>query len=270
MFFRNPWKESTGFAVPRMAIEKSLFKTLSIIAVSLLSSVEAAALTLDLDHCTEPDPEGKAYIAVGTTVLRLPIRELLVVDDPPSWVRTPQPPRSDEPHGCKGNPLPQTTLIQAFQFDAWRANTTRSSPLTQLRLIGDLPKYVGLHLDKAHTESCRVLLGRVKLESGMEGCTPAKNDLEQSAVGVGSYQAPHSLYPLPFGQLFTASCIPSAGATQVKCTVSYRLTKNLALTYQFKTTDLPLEQLIDFDRQLSAAIKASIVPDYPWTQWTEK
>jgi len=253
-----------------MAAGKNLTKVMAILVLSLLGNIEARALSLDLDHCPQPDPEGKAYIAVGTAVLRLPVRTLLVVDNPPSGIVFPRPPHPEEPQGCKGNPLPQLTLIQAFQFEAWHAQTKRRSPLKQLRLIGDLPSYVGLHLDEAHVESCRVLRERVRLGNGLEGCLPVRKASDRHVPGSGSNQAPRTVYALPFGQLFTASCIPSAGGIRVACTVSYRVATNLAVTYKFDTTDLPLEQVIEFDRQLSSQIKSAIVPDYPWSQRIEQ
>lgn len=256
--------------MPRMAPGKDLLKALPLLAAWGLGCTTASALTLDLDNCPDPDPEGKAYIAVGTAVLRLPIRELVVSDSPPSWVVFPSPPHPEEPLGCKGNPLPQLTLIQAFQFEAWQAKTPRRSVLTQLRLIGILPSYYGLRLDQAHIQSCRLLPGRVRLDNGLEGCIPPRTPSDQHAAGSGSYQAPHSIYPLPLDQLFTASCIPSAGGLRVRCTVSYRLVENLAVSYEFDTNDLPLENLMDFDRQLSVDIAAAIVHDYPWLQRTEQ
>lgn len=256
--------------MPRMAPGKKPLKALALLTAGWLGSMNAAALTLDPASCPSPDPEGKAYIAVGTAVLRLPVRELVISDDPPAWVTFPRPPQPEEPRGCKGNPLPQLTLIQAFQFEAWQAKTSRRSPLTQLRLIGALPAYYGLRLDQAHTQSCRLLPGRIRLGNGLEGCIPLRKPSDRHVAGSGSYQAPHSVYPLPMGQLFTASCIPSAGGLKVKCTVSYRLEENLAVSYEFDTDDLPLENLMDFDRQLSADIMAAIVHEYPWPQRTEQ
>ncbi|QLF93819.1 hypothetical protein HW090_11665 [Pseudomonas sp. ABC1] len=236
-----------------------------LVLLFVLLAQPALAMEFEPEKCPDPDPEGKAYLSLGETVLRVPIRTLNIPHAPYADSPLPSPPDASQPLGCVGNPLAQQSLIIDFSFSAWLSDrkTPSAASLREFRLIRAEPDFYGLSQGSFYVSGCDLFPRRVRLGNGLQGCLPNKNPEHPDRDEVGRYRLDPQDYVMPFGQTFVMGCSPDI-PRGVVCSVDYKVLPTVNLVYRFSTDRMPLEDVVEFDRMLRAQIEASVVPDYKW------
>ncbi|QLF93820.1 hypothetical protein HW090_11670 [Pseudomonas sp. ABC1] len=233
----------------------------------VLLAQPALAMVFEPEKCPDPDPEGKAYLSLGETVLRVPIRTLNITHAPYADSPLPSPPDASQPLGCAGNPLAQQSLIIDFSFSAWLSDrkTPSAASLRELRLIRAEPDFYGLFQGDYYASVCDDprFPRRVGLDNGLQGCLPNKNSEHPDRDQVGWYRSASKAYAIPFNQAFVVECLPDI-PRGVVCSVDYKVLPTVNLVYRFSTDRMPLEDVVEFDRMLRTQIEASVVADYKW------
>lgn len=220
--------------------------------------------------CKIPDPEGKMYLSLGSTVFRLAITKINYMHDPDPDTLRPIAPDLNQPPGCPEHPWAQQSSLYDSSLDTWWLNSRNTSePPAVNKMVMQLssaePDFWGETYEDMYLDICRLYTGRVKLPNGLQGCLMDRVSTLPEENEFGAYQSSKSQYMAPFDAPFTVYCnaaIPMAVGAE--CTVAYKLYQNLNLTYSFYTTRLPLNDLIAFDQQLRKDIAIAIVTNYPW------
>ncbi|QLF93818.1 hypothetical protein HW090_11660 [Pseudomonas sp. ABC1] len=233
--------------------------------IFVLLAQPALAMEFEPEKCPDPDPEGKAYLSLGETVLRVPIRTLNITHAPYADSPLPSPPDASQPLGCAGNPLAQQSLIIDFSFSAWLSDrkTPSAASLREFRLIRAEPDFYGISQRPSYNPGCDRLPRRERLSNGLYGCLPNKDPERPDRDESGTYRIDTQNYAMPYGQTFIVECMPDI-PQGVVCSVDYKVLPTVNLVYRFSTDRMPLEDVVEFDRMLRAQIEASVVADYKW------
>ncbi|MFK3775232.1 hypothetical protein [Pseudomonas sp. NPDC089406] len=225
----------------------------------------AQAIDLSPERCQAKDPDGLAYIALGSTVLKLPIRHLNVTSAPASSAPPLMAPDPNEPVGCRNNPLRQQSLMINFGFDAWLKARDKPSGalLKEMTLIASSTDYWGIPLDERHATRCKLYPRTRTLTNGLVGCLPALAPRHPDRDEVGSYRARPEVYKAPFDKPFVVACRPSI-PKGTECHVSYKILPTVNITYVFVTSRLALDDVIEFDKRFREDVQRAVVPEYKW------
>ncbi|OEC33665.1 hypothetical protein SAMN05216600_11911 [Pseudomonas cuatrocienegasensis] len=231
----------------------------------LFWAMPVGAMVFEPEKCPEPDPEGKAYLSLGETVLRIPLRTLSITHKPRQDWPLPTPPDASQPLGCSGNPLAQQSLIINFSFSAWLRDRKQpsTSPLREIRLIWARRDFYGRFQSDSYDPSCDRLTRHMALANGLLGCLPDKNPERPDRDQVGTYRAAPHIYAMPFGQTFIMECWPDIPRGAV-CKVGYKVLPTVNLVYRFTPERIPLEEVIEIDKMLRKQIEQAVVTDYKW------
>lgn len=268
--FRPGWAETMVGAA---------FPALLLMMVAGLPPAFAASGTLTYDSSLcGVDPEGKVYIALWDQVLRVPARQLGFIRDypPEKAVRAPQPPDPGVPEGCPGNPIRAAGFTLGTDLATWDAGPDAPPVVEgrarQVSLVATEPDFWGLQpsLERGFLGACSKALEREYRNDGLVVCRIPRSDPsipKEKWTFVG--QADLDMYPTPTGRPFTVECRISINELYHICIVMYKFYPRLNVYYEFHTNQLPIEQVIDFDRALRARLEAAHVRDYDWSPAAE-
>jgi hypothetical protein len=232
----------------------------------LLSATQCAqAIEFFPQSCKVKDPEGLTYIALGTTVFRLPIVRMSLTFPPAFDAPRLTAPDPDEPLGCPNNPFQQQNLMFPFGFDVWLKDRPEPSGslLREISLIASPADYWGIRYEEFYPDYCKLFPRRKKLSNGLSGCLPPENPRLRGGEEVGRYLVDKQVYSAPFDKEFAISCSPDV-PDGTKCVLSYKILAEVNIFYAFVTTNLRLEDSIEFDKVLRADVLRAVVPDYKW------
>ncbi|MDE8741025.1 hypothetical protein PZA20_04245 [Pectobacterium polaris] len=235
------------------------------------SQSSEASFTFDPQKCQAPDPEGKAYVALRDTVFHISIDQLSILHDPVlrDGETLPLPPDPSEPLGCKGNPLSQQSLLFSRNFNGKlgdRPDWPKAWPLQKFQLFSSTPDHWGLRWHMLYDKMCETRPKQTGLVPNMTACLYEKNPERPDRYDVeeaGSWLIDPEVYSAPFNQRFAIFCgfAISGGAD---CKVDYKIFPSVNLHYAFTPKELPLTEVINFDKHLRTELEQSVVKNYPW------
>lgn len=242
-----------------------MWRLTAFFALTFTFSGHAAGIEFDPDSCKVKDPEGMTYIALGETVLRLPISRLSITRGPDPRAVVHPAPDPDEPVGCRNNPFVQGSLMFFYGLDAWLKDRRRASGalLESIRLIDSPADYWGRRYSEYHEPLCKKYIRHIELNNGMRGCLLPINPERPDRDEVGTYAVDKKIYSAPFDEVFNVRCSPGL-PDGVKCIVSYKVLPKVNLVYEFLTSKIALEDVIEFDRLVRAQIYRAVDKEYKW------
>ncbi|WP_375596579.1 hypothetical protein ABWI00_09860 [Algihabitans albus] len=236
------------------------------------SFAESSQLTFDPSLCAE-DPGDFVYVALWQSVFRIPADQLFyILDHPPNELpRVPPPPKPDDPEGCPGHPIQAAVFDLALRLDAWPTNVG-DPPLVEggawrFKLVASGPEQWGLQpsLENRHHSACLLAAEIEQDASGLLICrVPRRDKPNDRSVWAFSAYADPDIYAAPLDRLFTSSCLASINDRYHNCRVAYKVLPDVNVSYRFRTVDMPISQLLSYDRALRARLKASRVEGYDW------
>ena len=235
------------------------------------------------------DAHGKLYIALGRNVLALPSSGAIIVarygND---WLTPPDPTDSV---GCPNNPEQLTGFgfPYAYNTAAGKENTpfpaTHAARLDLLQLISihgyrDVPpgaatSWAGEDLEtKIAKVVCETASIHEDLPSGLSVCRFGPKDSSSMRLEdwTATYVGRSEVYETPLGHPFIVNCGPWTYSTGIgHCDVSYVFSPGMGVTYRFRPYHglpprLSVDQVVEFDRGLRAAISNALVKDYTWPE----
>ncbi len=219
------------------------------------------------------DPEGTVTIAFHRIVLRVPMDELSGIAgmSPEARAAAPVPPDTSQPEGCPDHPIIGRAFYFRYLQDAARNSDPPFGPLPRrvdrLALITADPDFWGLQFvwEELFERACERYELRDFLNAGLERCRVRPDDKEIPLEYWPFYlRAPLELYSTPFGHSFSAECTWGAVPGTHRCSVGYKLYDTLNISYRFEPGRLPIDGLIEFDRELRVWIDSLRVRDFVW------
>lgn len=259
----------------------------SIIAFCLLANAPVALAvetsTYNPTACKE-NAHGKIFIALAHTVLALPATTPVVVETQIDAKDRIPPPDPSDPLGCFGNPLqlggyalPYANARSLTGEEKTAPNQELGTQMVQLiRLYpdgGQIWPGEDLNLMKLRT-FCTDPTVHTELKSGLSACLfqpflgkdATKPVADQRDWG-GVYYS--TVYKTPLGRPFVIFCYALLYSERGPyCYVSYAVTPYLGLTYKFKpyhgTKIIPIDRVIDFDKQLRRVLDQITMKNYSW------
>jgi len=272
--------------VARTIIQRGTMPIL-LAAVLALSTLHASAFNefhYDPASC-KTDAKGHLYIAVGENVLAVPFLKNGVYGLnsvlPYAKRLAPDP---TEPEGCPGNPSQQHSFT--FDFGTPLVDPEKGVTLPahreaprRLTLYGldpvsgptpkaDQTKWLGENGGLAELR-CSDAAIRETLPNGLTACRTQPTQNTRVEDWAASYIADPSVYTTPLGRPFIVDCGAFLYSTIIShCRVAYVFAPGLAVGYEFQpylgSTPIPIDHIIEFDRQLRAHIDAALVKDFIW------
>lgn len=229
----------------------------------------------------------KIYIALGPNVLAVPFHAapaLIGAIYPGTGVERLTPPDPTDHEGCPNNPRQLESYGFNYQYnEALAGKGGAKPPSTPHPLYLELVDYLRGNPasspkqrwpgEESELQIARQTFAdatvRERLKNGLTACrVKPRIDLRVEDWGA-SYIAQTSVYAAPLGQPFVVNCGPVLFSAAVGyCTVAYRIAPGLGLVYHFEpykgSGPIPIERIVDFDRDLRGQIERSIVNDYAW------
>jgi len=239
----------------------------------LQNEAHAGELNFSPSSCAT-DPGKTIHLALGHTVLRVPLDSLiyilnLVQDDPLS--PPPKVPDPTEPEGCPGYPVRAGayTLRAALSEpggsgDELEGAETRFIPF---KLVSVSPDDWGMQpwAEKRFSKNCESFGIWSELENGLVACRVRFEDAPEldkdSAI---SYQARPDTYIAPFDRPFVVVCSHLLGIGTQTCHIIYKLYPTVNFVRKFDLQRVDADDLIDVDRALRVWIEHARVVDFPW------
>lgn len=214
---------------------------------------------------------GQIYVSLWHDVFRLSyatIDEIRIIPLELGGDLLPYPPNPLAPSGCFANPIRAKYVRLKFNLHELLPGSPLPDAAIPVLGLGIMPPEVSWQ--KVHEEGFDMLCATkdhpVIIDTTPEG-------LQRCAVKTGqmpphdleaSYKAPADLYATPFGESFIIRTgrgpLLYGGDSQI----DYKIDDEVALYYQFWLKDLPIKDVLDFDRALRAKIEAARVKDYVW------
>jgi hypothetical protein len=111
---------------------------------------------------------------------------------------------------------------------------------------------------------------RETLPNGLVACRVQPVDKSRVEDWGASYIADASVYTTPLGRPFIVDCGPGlySGPPIASCRVAYAITSDLAVSYEFQpylgTSPIPIDHIVEFDREVRAQIDDAMVKDFIW------
>ncbi|WP_146193408.1 hypothetical protein [Corticimicrobacter populi] len=210
-------------------------------------------------NCSVPNPDGIAFVSLGTTVFRIPRENVNSHSNWPSRALVlPDAPDPSQPAGCYKNPRASQML---FGFN----KKIDDFEIEQYSLINSAVDYFGSTYEDLYKKFCQDFSGRRYLKNGLIGCFSDRNAEASSGLDeIGLYRVDPSIYSTPFGQDFIVNCIPSASRRGIYCSVSYKLYSTVNILYRFFTHKISLENIIEYDGMLRNNFSEIVVSNYEW------
>lgn len=270
----------------RMIVRNGTMFAFLYVLLSLSTPYAAAKDEFHYDAATcKADAKEHLYISLGRYVLAVPFLEsgTYVLDSVPPNARL-LAPDPTEPEGCPGNPSQQ----RSFAFNGAPlvdANSDSSKPAhreapTRLTLYEvwkpnpntdrDHPEWSGESLtDSVVRSTCARTSVRETLPNGLTACRIQPVDKPRVEDWAASYVSDPGVYATPLGRPFMVDCGPGLYSRGIShCKVAYSLAPGLAVGYEFQpylgSSPIPIDHIIEFDRQLRAEIDAALVKDFIW------
>ena len=155
--------------------------------------------------------------------------------------------------GCRSNPVP----VWGLYLIGRRENFLRQWPsdhLNALRSMNLFGQADGKNRIQETIESSLISMSRLfpceKYDLKLIRCGRG-NQYRRSAI---IFAAPLSIYSAPMGHPFIVMCDGDASIYNDMCRVSYRVTTEYGLSYEFDRTKLPIDKVIELDRVLRKAV----------------
>jgi hypothetical protein len=220
------------------------------------------------DRC-KTDAKGRVYFALGRQVFHVPYQTPLFTEFK-RQDSMPSRPDPSEPTGCPGNPLWGESFLFSHGYSAdenKKPDPNSNRPPEGLRLMEPESEQLDLQLfyEESFTRRKDTYNTCEALPEGFVACytPPEDTSLPKAAWGV-TYQAAPDVYRAPMDRPFTIFCAP-ASTLPMQCNVNYRAYDgDLILAYWFYPKDLPISEIIDYDRRLRETVEAMRVKDYRW------
>ena len=243
-------------------------------ALSLAAAPSARAETMIFDptECAT-DPQGNVTITLGRIVLQVPIHELSYIQDlqPDDRTAAPAPPDPSQPEGCPDHPIVGRSFSFNYLVDAYRRRDRSEGALPRrvdrLLLVDVSPEYWGMQPlnEQAYERICNTYDLKSIAPNGLTICRvrPEDQEIPQEHWPFAA-QAPIKIYGAPFDRPYTMYCLWGVVRGTHQCSVTYKLYETVNLAYRFAPHRLPIEDLIEFDRELRAWIESSRVQDFVW------
>jgi hypothetical protein len=199
------------------------------------------------------------------------------------------PPDPSEPEGCPLNP--QQLESYAFLYAMDNAAAAESGIKQERRYRADLLQLIRMGNDEpgrsprltswpgqqVRLDQARIMCANAaiheRLSNGMTACRVKPTPNLRIEDWGASYIAPADIYKTPLGEQFVVNCGPLLFSDRMgHCDVAYVIAPGLGVTYRFQPylgpNAIPIDRIIEFDKGLRAAIRASLVKDYPWPKST--
>ncbi|MFZ0692698.1 MAG: hypothetical protein WAN51_00850 [Alphaproteobacteria bacterium] len=192
-----------------------------------------------------------------------------------------QPPDPTEPEGCPGNPQQLSSYSFAYYSDDRTPDgkSPDAQPRPQLMrlfrtLRGDArpspddPQRPGeLAQQGAAKKRCEVGTIGEEPSIGMTVCRIKPNSERHVADWTASYLTFPNVYTPPLGKPFVVNCDGDSFTLAIDgCDVTYTIAPGLGIAYEFQpyrgTDAIPIEHIIEFDRNLRAQIEADRLKEY--------
>lgn len=242
------------------------------LSLAMTPLARAERMIFDPTLCAT-DPQGNVTIALGRIVLQVPIHELSYILDLPADDRAaaPVPPDPSQPEGCPDHPIVGKSFSFNYLVDAFRRRDRSDGALPRRidrLLLVDVPRdYWGRQPSNENRFDgfCSTNELRRTASNGLTICgvQPADQEIPREHWPFAA-QAPIEIYGAPFHRPYTVSCLWGFVRGTHQCDVVYKLYETVNLSYRFAPHRLPIEDLIDLDRELRAWIESSRVLDFVW------
>lgn len=242
----------------------------SVILGFSISRVRADTALPDPPQCGTEDAED-IYISIFHDVFRLPyamISQIKIIPLEAGGDLLPYPPNPLAPPGCFANPIRAKFVrmnVRLREILPATALPDAPMPVVGLAILPPTVSWQQLHEDN-FDRLCATKDHPVIIETTPEG-------LKRCAVKTGqrppydleaSYRASPDLYATPFGEPFIIRTghepLLYGGDSQI----DYKIDDEVSLYYQFWLKDLPIQNVLDFDRALRAKIEDARVKNYVW------
>lgn len=252
----------------------SLAAALAIVAGPLVSYDSLAAeVHPNLASC-KTNAGGHLYVALGPTVLAIPIGGDTMIDPvrPPDHIPAPNP---EESQGCPDNPAQMNSYSFLYQMQAMKEEKAGTTPaqrptLDLLQLIARRTPSSGdnVEIELAEQECARAAIHE-ELPNGLTACRIKPLHDARIEDWASSYIAHSEIYKTPLGQRFVVNCDPNLYSRSIgNCNVAYLFTPKLFLSYRFQPfrglSPIPIADVIDFDRGLRQKLESMVVKDFTW------
>jgi hypothetical protein len=219
------------------------------------------------------NPHGMIYVAASHHVFHQPFQNLGYVHglSPETLAGLPIAPRPFEPKGCPDNPMRGS----GFKFSSF---SDVANPAMADAAIGGSVQIIDIdpsswwdtyELYSLSTgNSCGAIAeGKTEIAPGLIACrspAAASADRPKHSRFVVIVDPRH--YTGPLGQSLAIYCAADlrSEVDDHSCEMSYRLTQDLGIWYDFRTSLLPLSRLVSFDQELRRRISEAEVADYRW------
>lgn len=238
-------------------------------------NIPNAPVTYDPAKCKQ-DAQGMVYFALGSTVFRMPYQQPLFIGGmgPKEEATLPKRPDPSELEGCPGNPIKGSSYTFAYRYEQLvknKQNPNLSMSPDVLSIVYVPPEdrgYLGnqdtwendFERVRQESKTCDELI------SGLIACRrPSADPAEQGGMEWSAYQAKAGVYDTPLGRRFTVSCMdvfPSGGQRQ--CKIAYIYAANIYIHYKFHRNNLPISEIINYDRSLRKKLEDMQVQNYAW------
>jgi hypothetical protein len=282
---------ATSHALEQCSYQRARRTILVFLFPSVLSIVGAAAkdeFQYNPAAC-KTDAKEHLYIALGRHVLAVPFlkRSTYVLDPVLPKARRPAPDPLER-EGCPGNPSQQNSF--AFKFGSPIVDLTNSDSNSMgigiptsvtLYEASRPPSWKGAYQWPGEDDGlaklmCAKAAIREELPNGLMACRVRPNTESRLEDWGTSYVAKPSIYTTPLGRRFTVDCGPGlySGPPISKCRVGYAISMDLAVSYEFQPylgpSPIPIDRIVEVDRNIRAQIDAAIVKEFFWPDHGEE
>jgi hypothetical protein len=232
----------------------------------------AAELQFSPSLCAT-DPGDTIHLALGRTVLRVPLDSLVYILDLHIEERSdaPEVPDPNEPEGCPDHPVqaaaytlraPLSELLG--KDDAADGSGARFVPF---KLVWGSPDAWGLQPSKErrYAKACEAYGVWEELENGLVSCRvrfKEAPELDKDSAIV--FQARPEIYSAPLDRPFVIDCSHLLGIGSQTCYNVYKLYPTVNFARKFDLQRVDIDDFIDVDRALRAWIENARVVDYQW------
>lgn len=231
-------------------------------------------VTYNPEDC-KTDAEGMVYFAVGREVFRRPYTDIMTIRGMSEQDKATLPPRPDpsEPEGCPDNPIWGSNFSLNYKHQPQHPeNYPSGTPFTveQLSIIALSHRDKGTSVEFGLQPSLEKYFERAKKKyndcerygNGLVGCfTPNEATRDKWSV---TFKSDPEVYRASFGRPFIAHCISWVGLGFIECLISYNYTENLRIHYRFRLNNLPVLEIIEFDKGVRNKLESMRVNGYSW------
>jgi hypothetical protein len=262
--------------VRRAATPSTIFRLLLLHwAICMIAPLDAAAQgdkpRFGPAGCTS-NPNGMIYVAAGRHVFHQPPGNLGYVHEvsPETSAGLPIAPRPFDPKGCPDHPIRGIGFKFSSFSDVTGSNTTEIAIGSSIQIIGIDPwSWWDTHEIHSlrHARSCDGTdAGGIEMASALRACRSFEAQSAGHERSSFTVIVDPERYAGPLGQPLAVNCRANRSdeVDDHICEMSYRLSQEIGIWYDFRTSLLPLGRLIAFDAELRRRIVEAEVADYWW------